>query len=68
MAEKMDTLTVEQAAKKLQVSTKTVYEWLRGGKIPGRKIGKVWRMSEAAINRHLEGTPASVHTYVHTNG
>jgi len=50
-------LTVEQAAERLQVSTKTIYEWLRTGKIPGRKIGKVWRMSEEAIVDLLRGTP-----------
>jgi len=50
-------LTVEQTAKRLQVSEKTVYEWLRAGKIPGRKIGKVWRMSEDALEDFLRGGP-----------
>jgi excisionase family DNA binding protein len=48
-------LTVEQAAERLQVSSKTVYVWLRAGRIPGRKIGKVWRMSEEAIVDFLRG-------------
>ena len=43
-------LTVPQAAVRLQVSERTVYEWLRDGKLPGRKIGKVWRMSADAID------------------
>jgi excisionase family DNA binding protein len=50
-------LTVEQAAERLQVTPRTVYEWLRSGKIPGRKLGKVWRMSEEAILEFLGGTP-----------
>lgn len=51
----MKVLTVEQAAQQLQVSTKTVYEWLRSGKLPGRKIGKMWRMSEEALVELLRG-------------
>ena len=48
-------LTVPQAAEQLQVSERTVYEWLRDGKLPGRKIGKVWRLSADAINDFLRG-------------
>ncbi len=48
-------LTVSQAAEQLQVSDRTVYEWLRDGKLPGRKIGKVWRLSAAAIVDFLRG-------------
>lgn len=51
-------LTVSQAAEHLQVSERTVYEWLRDGKLPGRKIGKVWRMSADAINDFLRGDVA----------
>ena len=57
MAEHNDTLTVEQAAEKLQVSTKTIYVWLRAKKLPGRKIGKVWRMSARALENFLQGSP-----------
>jgi len=48
-------LTVPQAAEQLQVSERTVYEWLRDGKLPGRKIGKVWRLSAEAIVDFLRG-------------
>jgi excisionase family DNA binding protein len=54
-------LTVPQAAEQLQVSERTVYEWLRNGKIPGRKIGKVWRLSEDAIVEFLRGEVAENH-------
>ena len=52
-------LTVPQAAVQLQVSERTVYEWLRDGKIPGRKIGKVWRMSADALQNFLRGDAIS---------
>jgi len=48
-------LTVPQAAERLQVSERTVYGWLRDGKLPGRKIGKVWRLSDDAIVDFLRG-------------
>lgn len=48
-------LTVSQAAAQLQVSERTIYEWLRDGKIPGRKIGKVWRISAEVLNDFLRG-------------
>jgi excisionase family DNA binding protein len=48
-------LTVPQAAERLQVSERTLYGWLREGMIPGRKIGKVWRLSEEAIVDFLRG-------------
>ncbi len=48
-------LTVSQAAEQLQVSERTVYEWLRDGKLPGRKIGKVWRLSADALDDFLRG-------------
>jgi excisionase family DNA binding protein len=49
-------LTVPQAAAQFQVSERTIYEWLRDGKIPGKKIGKVWRMSAEVLNDFLRGT------------
>jgi excisionase family DNA binding protein len=42
-------LTVEQAAAKLQMSPKIVREYLRLGKMPGRKIGRAWRVVETDL-------------------
>jgi len=55
VASTMKILTVPQAGEQLQVSERTVYELLRGGKLPGRKIGKVWRLSADAIVDFLRG-------------
>jgi excisionase family DNA binding protein len=49
-------LTVPQAAAQLQVSERTIYEWLRDGKLPGKKIGKVWRMSAEVLKDFLRET------------
>jgi excisionase family DNA binding protein len=50
-------LTVAQTAKRLQVTEKTLCDWLRAGKVPGRKIGRVWRISEDALEDFLRGGP-----------
>jgi len=55
-------LTVEQAAEKLQLTPKTTRKLLRDGKMPGRKVGRAWRVLETEIERwvggsELEGVP-----------
>src|SRR5215470_17415050 len=39
----------EQAASFLQIEPATVIEMAEAGKLPGRKLGKVWRFSRAAL-------------------
>lgn len=48
-------LTVKQAAELLQADADTVREWLRRGRIPGRRIGREWRISEDALQDWLKG-------------
>jgi len=48
-------LTIEQAAELLQVPPRTVLNGLRRGRIPGRKIGREWRISEMALHLFLAG-------------
>jgi excisionase family DNA binding protein len=33
----------------LQASEETVRDWLRRGRIPGRRVGRSWRISEDAL-------------------
>jgi len=48
-------LTPRQAAALLQMSLSTVYNHLRSGELPGRKIGAQWRVPR----RELVEAPAS---------
>lgn len=48
-------LTPEEAAAVLKVTPRTIYEWLKKGRIPGRKIGKVWRIPEVGLEEWLYG-------------
>lgn len=42
-------LTVEEAAAELKVTPATVREWANAGKIPARRIGRLWRFDENEI-------------------
>jgi nitrogen PTS system EIIA component len=46
-----DILTIEEVAKYLRVSERTVYDWAQKGEIPSGKIGTVWRFKKSDIER-----------------
>ena len=37
-------MTPHDVARFFGVKRKTIYEWLKNGKLPGHKIGGVWRV------------------------
>jgi excisionase family DNA binding protein len=47
-------LTVQEVAALAHVTTRTVYEWLKQGKLAGKKIGKRWLFSEADLLAALQ--------------
>ena len=55
-----DILTIEEVAKYLRVSERTVYDWAQKGEIPAGKIGTVWRFKKSEIenwvNAHLSSS------------
>jgi excisionase family DNA binding protein len=50
-----DVLTTAQLADLLKIDEATVRKLARGGGLPGRKIGRDWRFSRAAILSWLAG-------------
>jgi len=46
-----DILTIEEVARYLRVSERTVYDWAQKGEIPSGKIGTVWRFKKAEIEK-----------------
>ena len=46
-----DILTIEEVAKYLRVSERTVYYWAEKGEIPAGKIGTVWRFKKSEIEK-----------------
>jgi excisionase family DNA binding protein len=51
-----EVLTVEQAASKLHVKPHTVREYLKRGMIPGRKLGRSWRILDTELESFLSGS------------
>jgi excisionase family DNA binding protein len=50
-----EVLNAEQAGQLLQIDDKVVIELAEAGKLPGRKLGTVWRFSRAALVAWLAG-------------
>lgn len=46
-----DILTIEEVAKYLRVSNRTIYEWATHGVIPAGKIGNVWRFNRMELEK-----------------
>jgi PTS system nitrogen regulatory IIA component len=44
-------LTLDEVAKYLKVSDRTVYEWAQRGQIPAGKIGTVWRFKKSELEQ-----------------
>ncbi|TMB70116.1 MAG: helix-turn-helix domain-containing protein [Chloroflexi bacterium] len=49
-------LTPEQVAERLQVTERTVYDWLRRGKLPALKLGRLWRIRPEDLEAFLLGS------------
>ena len=47
-------LTIEEVAKYLRVSERTVYDWAQKGEIPSGKIGTVWRFKKSEVERWVD--------------
>ncbi len=47
-------LTIDEVAEFLHVNPMTVYAWVKEGKIPAFKIGKVWRFRKTEIDEWLK--------------
>jgi excisionase family DNA binding protein len=46
--------TPEEIAERLKVQERTVYGWLRSGKLKGAKLGRLWRIRESDFDAFLE--------------
>jgi excisionase family DNA binding protein len=46
-------LTPAEAARILNVSRSVTMNWLRDGTLPGKKVGKLWRISREDLDEHI---------------
>ena len=58
MAEKMKVYTIEELVDILQVTRRTIYNYLKEGKLKAVKMGKYWRVTEKQLEEFL--TPSNV--------
>ena len=49
-------MTIDEVASYLRVKKRTVYEWLKKGKIPAIKTVGQWRFKKSKINSWLENS------------
>ncbi len=56
---KAEILDVHGVAALLAVSTDTVYELLKSGQLPGRKVGRGWKTTRSAVMRWMEESMAA---------
>ncbi len=54
----MDVLTVKQAAEYLQINPQTISRKLQHGVLPGRKVGKSYRIRKEDLDEYLKGEPS----------
>lgn len=51
MTEEKKVYTVKQAAEVLEVSTKTIYSYIKAGNIKAAKLGKSYRITAEELNK-----------------
>lgn len=47
-------MTLQDLAEYLQIAERTAYQWTQQGKIPGFKLGSVWRFRRTEIDLWIE--------------
>jgi len=50
----LDYYTPEQLAEKLQLSVRTIWAYIREGKLPASKMGRKYRISEEQLERFMK--------------
>lgn len=54
--------TPEEIAEQLKVSRRSIYEWLRSGRLRGVRAGQFWRVSEPDLIQFLESSEEIANT------
>ncbi|MBF7083239.1 helix-turn-helix domain-containing protein [Desulfallas sp. Bu1-1] len=45
----------QEVVGKLKLNVRTLYKWIREGKLKAVKVGDVWRIPESALREFIEG-------------
>ncbi len=49
MAKDIEVYTLEELTEILQVTKRTIYNWIKDGKLKAFKVGKCWRVTREAL-------------------
>lgn len=49
----MGLITVEEMARRLNITPRAAREWLKKGIIPGIKLGRIWRIDEKDLEEFI---------------
>jgi excisionase family DNA binding protein len=49
--------SIEEVAERLGMSRYTIAEWLRSGRLKGRRIGRFWRVKENDLEAFIDNPP-----------
>lgn len=49
MAKDIEVYTLKEIEELLQVTRRTIYNWIKDGKLKAFKVGKGWRVSKEAL-------------------
>ena len=49
-------LTTREVATRLRISVQTVIKLIRSGHLDARRVGNLWRISEASVNKYLNSS------------
>ena len=49
----------QEVSQKLKLNIRTVYKWIKEGRLKAVKLGDLWRIPESEIKRLLEGNTVS---------
>lgn len=52
--EYIDIITIDELCELLMIGRTTAYKLLRSGEVKAFKIGKVWKISRAALERYIK--------------
>lgn len=50
MAKDIEVYTLKEIEDLLQVTRRTIYNWIKGGKLKAFRIGKEWRVTREALD------------------
>lgn len=59
MAKDLEVYTLKEIEELLMVTRRTLYNWIKGGKLQAFRIGKEWRVTKEALEKFTQtGTGA----------